>query len=447
MPWAHEYGTVNSTNELLGKIRDFLLGVGWTVADDYTSLAVPFLAMRSTGESGTTPFGILLDRISGVEGLNTCVFRSWQPVAPYWTPNPGTVKYYFSGGTQYFEGQSGAPSFLDRFAVGDTLWGFNPTTGTANGRYLATQGRFTVKTVTATRVTLEWSAGAGYVNAAGWDATADPTYILTKGGPFLFARMPDTDITGSYPTVRGAASSFAYFLFGDKDACILITRIGTSYYGTYLGWVTPYHDPRTTATTAAMTAGVSTSVSVADASLFVVGGRYQVMTDATGHTFKVTAITGNTVSFDAGLEGGTAGMVYPVGSLCGEDPFPVCRAVLRTGANYNTFPGDWTCLFAGAAGLHTNAAQGIQYDRNTNMRAAFGAYFWPDQRRSQSGFLPLYLGKAGDCRGTLRNAYQLYDVPGGSAEDIMRVGGPGGPTYKLFNLSAGAADHWYVVKE
>lgn len=402
MPWAHEYGTVASTNELLGKIRDFLVGRGWTVADDYSLLAVPFLAMRTTGESGTMPFGVLIDRIPGYEGFNTCVFRSWLPVAPYWTPNPGTVKCYNpSGSTAYFDAQAGAPSLLEAFAVGDTLWGFNPTTG-AN-RHRATIGRFRVAAVTATRLTLQTEAGTvlpGY-----WDATADPTYLLTKGGPFLFARWTDVLLDGSVPTIPGSASSFAYFLFGDKDCLLVVTRIGTNYYGTYVGAISPYHDPRTTTTLTALEAGVSTSVQVVDPSLFTVGGRYQLMTETTGHVFRVAAITGNTLTFVNGLEGGLAsGVTYPAGTRCGEELFPVCRATLK---NYNTdaaatLPGDWGCVNAGDIGLHAYDGQGIRHRRNTGIKDAFGDYFWPDMRRTQHGFMPLYLGKTGDCRGTLR---------------------------------------------
>ena len=154
MPWAHDYGTVANTNELLGKIRDFLVGRGWTVADDYSLLAVPFLAMRSTGESGDKQFGIMIDRIPGYEGLNTCVFRKWGTVAPYWTPNPGTVRY---NGYNYFDAQNGAPAFNTSFAVGDTLWAFNPTTG--NTRFRASQGRIIVTGVTATRLTFTDNTG------------------------------------------------------------------------------------------------------------------------------------------------------------------------------------------------------------------------------------------------------------------------------------------------
>ena len=60
--------------------------------------------------------------------------------------------------------------------------------------------------------------------------------------------------------------------------------------------------------------------------------------------------------------------------------------------------------------------------------------------------MPLYVGKTGDCRGTLRNAFQLHNSPGNS-EDIMRLGGTGGLTYKIFNLAGGSYDNWYVVKE
>jgi hypothetical protein len=436
MPWAHDYGTVNSTNELLGKVRDFLLGVGWTVADDYTSLAVPFVAMRSTGESGDKPWGIFLDRIPAVEGLNTCVFRSWQPVAPYWTPNPGTVRYV-QAATFYFEGQAGAPSFLDRFAVGDTVWGFNPTTG--SNRHQAMQGRFPIGAVTATRLTLELAAG--YVTPGSWNATADPSLVLTKGGPFLLARAPDISIDGTAPTVPGSATPFAYFLFGDRETLLIVTRIGSTYTGTYLGWVTPYHDPRTATTLTELVAGVSTSVQVSDPTLFAVGCRYQLMTDMIGHTFKVTAINGPTLTCSAGLTAGPAGTVYPVGSRCGEDLFPVCRATLRLGTTGNTCPGDGTCLSAGAAGLHSATLQGVQYTRNASIAAAFGGYASPDVRRTQTGFLPLYLGMTGDCRGTLRRAYQLNTGPG-SSEDVIRLG-VGGPTYKLFQIGG----TWFAVEE
>jgi len=447
MAWAHDYGTVANTNELLGKIRDFLVGHGWTVADDYSLLAVPFIAMRSTGESGDKQFGIMIDRIPGYEGLNTCVFRKWGTVAPYWTPNPGTVKCYNpSSSTAYFDGQTGAPSFLDSFAVNDTLWGFNPTTGTS--RYRAAVGRMRVSAVTATRLTLQ--TGAGVVMPGYWDATADPTYILSKGGPFLFARWTDNVIDGYAPTVPGSTSSFAYFLFGDKDALIIVTRIGTAYFGTYVGYITPYHDPRTTTTLTEVTAGVTNTVQVADPSLFTVGGRYQLINDVTGHIFRVASITGNTLTFVAGLEGGlTTGVTYPVGTLCGEELFPVCRATLR---NYNsdnaaTFPGDWGTVNCGDIAMHTYSGQGIQHRRNASIKDAFGDYFWPDMRRTQNGFMPLYVGKTGDCRGTLKNAFQLKDSPGNS-EDIMRLGGTGGPTYKIFCLSTGSTyDYWHVIKE
>jgi len=448
MPWAHDYGTVANTNELLGKIRDFLVGRGWTVADDYSLLAVPFIALRSTGESGDKPFGIMLDRIAGYEGFNTCVFRTWQTVAPYWTPNPGTVKCYNpSGSTAYFDAQAGAPSFTDRFAVGNTLWGFNPTTG--SNRHRAALGRMRVSAVTASRLTIQ--TGSGYVMPGYWDATADPTYILTTGGPFLFARWTDTDLNGNVPTIPGSASSFAYFLFGDKDCLIVVTRIGTAYYGTYVGWVSPYHDPRTTTTLSELVAGVSTSVQVTDPSLFTVGGRYQVMNEVTGHIFRVAAITGNTLTLLAGLEGGlTSGVTYPAGTRVGEDLFPVCRATLK---NYNsdaaaTFPGDWGTVNCGDIAFHSYNGQGIQHRRNADVRTAFGDYFWPDMRRSQYGFLPMYVGKTGDCRGTLRNVYQLKDTPGNS-EDIIRLGGTGGPTYKIFCLTTSSTnyDYWHCVKE
>jgi len=448
MAWSHDYGTVANTNELLGKIRDFLVGRGWTVADDYSLLTVPFIAMRSTGESGDKKFGIMIDRVPGYEGFNTCVFRTWQTVAPYWTPNPGTLKCYNpSGSTAYFDAQSGAPSFLGSFAVGDTLWGFNPTTGTS--RYRAAVGRMRVAAVTDTRLTLQ--TGSGTVLPGYWDATADPTYILTKGGPFLIGRWTETAFDGLEPTIPGSASSFAYFLFGDKDTLIVVTRIGTSYYGTYVGYVTPYHDPRTTTTLTEVTAGVSTTVQVADPSLFTVGGRYQLINDVTGHIFRVASIAGNTLTFAAGLEGGLAtGVTYPVGTLCGEDLFPVCRATLRNYSSDNaaTFPGDWGTVNCGDIGFHSYSGQGIQHRRNAAIKDAFGDYFWPDMRRTQDGFLPLYVGKTGDCRGTLRNAFQLKDSPGNS-EDIMRLGGTGGPTYKIFCLYTGSSsyDYWHVIKE
>ena len=442
MAWTHDYGTVANTNELLGKIRDFLVARGWTVADDYSLLAVPFLAMRSTGESGDKQFGIMIDRIPGYEGLNTCVFRKWGTVAPYWTPNPGTVRY---NGYNYFEAQNGAPAFNTSFAVGDTLWAFNPTTG--NTRFRASQGRIIVTGVTATRLTFKDSTGGVY--PVSWDTDGDPTYILTKGGAFLFARWADNALDGSAPTVPGSTSSFAYFLFGDKDSLIIVTRIGTNYYGTYGGYITPYHDPRTTITLTEMTAGVSTTVQVADPSLFTVGGRYQVMNDVTGHVFRVASITGTTITFVSGLEGGlTSGVTYPVGTLCGEELFPVCRATVR---NYQsdqaaTFPGDWGTVNCADLNFHNYNGQGIPHRRNSCIRDAFGDYFWPDMRRSQDGFMPLYVGKTGDCRGTLRNAFQLHNSPGNS-EDIMRLGGTGGPTYKIFNLCGGSYDNWYVVKE
>jgi len=52
------------------------------------------------------------------------------------------------------------------------------------------------------------------------------------------------------------------------------------------------------------------------------------------------------------------------------------------------------------------------------------------------------------CRGTLRNAYQLNNSPGNS-EDIICLGGAGGPTYKIFCLttSSSNADYWHCVKE
>lgn len=437
MAWGHDYGTVANTNELLGKIRDFLVGRGWTVADDYSLLAVPFIAMRSTGESGDKLLGILIDRIPGAEGLNTCVFRTWKPVAPYWTPNPGTVKSDWIS-TYYFEGQAGAPSFLEYFSVGDTVWGFNPTTAT--GRHKVTQGRMVVSAVTVTRLSLRTAAGDVYPD--GWYATADPTLILSTGGPMGFARAADTTVDGRYPTIPGSSNPFAYFLFGDKDTLIVVTRIGTNYYGTYVGYVTSYHDPRSTMLLAEVTAGVSTTLQVADPSLFLVDSRYQVITDVTGHTFRVKAIDGNTLTTTAGLEGGKSGVTYPAGTPCGEDLFPVCRTVLRVGDSNSLCTGDATSVFCGDAGAHTTDRQGVVYTRNDAIKYAVGNYFWPDTRRNHYGFLPLYLGKTGDCRGTLRHSFQLNSSVGNS-EDVMRLENATGATYKIFNF----AGEWYVIKE
>jgi hypothetical protein len=47
----------------------------------------------------------------------------------------------------------------------------------------------------------------------------------------------------------------------------------------------------------------------------------------------------------------------------------------------------------------------------------------------------------GDCRGTLKRAYQLNTGPGNS-EDIIRLG-VSGPTYKVFSIGGS----WFVVEE
>lgn len=442
MAWSHLYGTISSggANALLPVIRDFMLARGWTVAHDGISMAVPFVAMQSTGEDGTKKHGVMFTKINGIEGLNTTGFRHWEPITPFWTPGAGSVSWYSPGG--YFTASGAAPSFLDYFSIGDTVYGFNATAGAANAALVyANQGRMKVTGVTATRLTMNTSI---YPYPYAW-SDADSSYILTKGGPHLNVCSARSALDVGTPIVHCAASIYYYYIFGDKDDIYIITRIGTNYRSFHVGYVETIRPGIICNSTSSVTAGTSTSMDVEDGSKFSVGAVYQIMNDRTGHVFTVTGISGNTISFSGGLTGGIAGIVYASGSSVGMDVFPYCISTAKfdTGNNACKFAGDWSAVSVvdGGKATYTNIGT-LGFNRTT--RENFGAYIHPDKRMNAYAFYKIYLGYQYDIRGSLRNCYAMYAQLGNS-EDVIRIGGPSGDTYKMFNIDS--SSDWYVIKE
>lgn len=433
MAWSHLYGTATTRIELLNAIKNFMIGIGWTVADDYLTAANPFIALKSNGENGQRSHGILFE-LTSTNSIFTTVFRTWEPIAPtIWTPGTGNSV----SGSQTLTKSSGAPSFLDYFSVGDSVAIFNNISYNTNSR------RSIIQNLTSSVMTL--SAQYPYPSLS---FSATSSLMISKGGPFIHARGTSYYNGGTIYTVD---ASHQYFIYGDLDTIIVITRGGTLYYHAYIGRYDPAYPEIISLSLSEVTAGTSTSIEVEDGSLFKIGTKYAIGNSKHMHAFTVTNIIGNTIYFTDGLTNGVNGIVYEAGSELGQCLNPICSAgfstVNSTGCTC-VVPGSVTFpYFNDVNNIVTGSGQGVSRE----ITDLYGEYLTtalsPDTRNGSYGFFKkvIYGSSNKELFGFLRNVYMMRTQVGNN-EDYIRLGDQSGPTYKLFNLQSNT-NPWYAIKE
>lgn len=226
-------------------------------------------------------------------------------------------------------------------------------------------------------------------------------------------------------------STFLYWLYGDLDHFVVVTKIVATYYAHYSGIIKRYWSGAVAITQAAVTAGSNVVIQVNDASIFTVNGFYIIKDDANIERVQVTArdtgATPNTITV-ATLAAG-----YAAGAKIGEDPQPVI-------IGRNNMPGSFYALNKWNGWATATGQSGSCGAAN----GGFAGYADPDVRCGLTIMFPWFVAMTGtgneELRGELIEVYSIG--PGaGDSEDVLDLGTG---TYKMFNLSNGG---WCAIKE
>lgn len=268
------------------------------------------------------------------------------------------------------------------------------------------------------------------LQTAGWEvwdnATADGSIVLRSdgeagGGVYCYVRIFTTgtwiypywnnvthDSTAPYKnawgTGRNVGPSYGWFIYASKDGFLAFVHSAGSVGSTNIACLVHASEQPANAwrqtTTADVTLPVAGTnktgtgtISVQDASQFIVGARY-VMFDPTGgkrNSFLVSArdTTNNTISTVTALTGTYCGGTYPTGSYIGTSAYP--WACLTTDKPIKMFAGGFTGNAVDYDDGSNNTVIQIGYAAVTNTPSSAspgGANAWVSEACPAFGVLP-----------------------------------------------------------
>jgi hypothetical protein len=216
-------------------------------------------------------------------------------------------------------------------------------------------------------------------------------------------------------------SAFVYWLYGDKDAVFMVTKVSAVYTTKYIGIPSRTWSSDKATTTNAETAGSGVVIEVDTTAPFTQDEYYIIHDDAEMERIQITAINAG-VSVTA-----TIANSYAAGAKIGEDPQPSFIS------HYNLIEASYCYVtnkfdgWASAAGQPAIVYPAVATNAFTNS-ASMERY--PQRRLIFDLLLTHALAAYNEVRGSMKNVYTTY-YTGISSEDTITIGGT---TYDCFNV-------------
>lgn len=242
-----------------------------------------------------------------------------------------------------------------------------------------------------------------------WDSTG---HTGTRGAVYDNALYSVTD----------DASSFIYWLYGDKNAITMITKVSSVYYYKYFGLINRLWSADKATTSNSETAGADVVIEVDVTTYFTVDEYYVICDKDHMERIQITAISAG-VSVTA-----TIANNYNAGARIGEDPQPNFVShyyAVNNSGNYmtNKFDG-WA---SGTGQLYP-----VYPAADSNILLYSGGMNRYNLRLLFDIFVMANTAAYNELRGTLYKNYATYHTSA-SSEDTITISGV---TYDFFSINA-----------